>query len=397
MWRGPLAYGHATATRIRWGARFFEAFLRADRDLRHLTEGPFSESASRRRFPSQPAAGAEQAERKAHAAEGEQRHVRRLGALPSTSSERARPRRANPIAPLGSEDRGGVRTTVHGPSDPCLRNGISTSRTDPPDFGPDPFGRHPRVRLGLRLRPAPGRPPARRGPPSRRRPRSSPSRDADGRPSRRDLRAHRRRGGRDRWRLRLRFGLGRRAFRRGHGRAHGIGRRRGLRGPSAARREERERVEVPVRLGGQPDAQVDVRLGDVGVATRADRPHHLPFADRRAHWDGDRVQLEQRDRVAVLGANRDRAPGSGHRARKRDDAGRRRAHLGADRRADVDAPVLASAVRIVAGRERAQHRPFDRPGPGPRHAGQPQSRYAHDGEKPKAISVVRSENHAGRT
>lgn len=47
MCRGPLAYGHATATRIRCGVRFGEMFLQVDRGLGHLTEDVFLQRAPR--------------------------------------------------------------------------------------------------------------------------------------------------------------------------------------------------------------------------------------------------------------------------------------------------------------------------------------------------------------
>jgi hypothetical protein len=58
----------------------------------------------------------------------------------------------------------------------------------------------------------------------------------------------------DGWRLHLGLGLrGRRLLRR------------------APRRQERQWVDIAVRIGGQADAQIHVRLGPLGLAARADR------------------------------------------------------------------------------------------------------------------------------
>ena len=52
-------------------------------------------------------------------------------------------------------------------------------------------------------------------------------------------------------------------------------RRRGLRSRQVA-----ERIDVALRIGREPDAEMDVRLRELGIATRADGPHDLSFRDR---------------------------------------------------------------------------------------------------------------------
>ena len=74
---------------------------------------------------------------------------------------------------------------------------------------------------------------------------------------------------------------------------------------------------------------MDVRLGSLGVSARADRPYDLALADRRSDANRNRPQVDEGDRVPVLGADRQTAPFARELAGERDDPGRRRAHLGA--------------------------------------------------------------------
>jgi hypothetical protein len=114
-----------------------------------------------------------------------------------------------------------------------------------------------------------------------------------------------------------------------------------------------------------PDAEVDV--GDVmlDLSARADRADEVPFADRVASPNGRRAEMRQGHRVAVGRLDRHGSAAHGHRAGERDGAGRRCKDGLSGRRADVDSPVLARGVRIVAEDELLEHRAFDGPGPGP--------------------------------
>ena len=115
--------------------------------------------------------------------------------------------------------------------------------------------------------------------------------------------------------------------------------------------QERQRVEVPLRLRGQPDAQMDVRLARPRGrrSARSCRPGR-PRRPVRPSVDGDRAQMGERHRIPVRCLDRDALPrgrdrpGEGHRSRGRSE----------DRRscltADVDAPVLAALVRAEPGR-----------------------------------------------
>ena len=72
----------------------------------------------------------------------------------------------------------------------------------------------------------------------------------------------------------------------------------------ARRRQERQRVDVTVRIRRVADAQVDVRLGPFGIAARADRADDVSFGDLRSDGHADRAEVDERDRPAVGGPNR---------------------------------------------------------------------------------------------
>jgi hypothetical protein len=75
-----------------------------------------------------------------------------------------------------------------------------------------------------------------------------------------------------------------------------------------------------VRLGRQAHAEMNVWFRNLGIDARTDHADHLSLGDRSANRDRDRAELEKRDRVAVLSADRDRPPCSRYRARKGDHA-----------------------------------------------------------------------------
>ena len=159
----------------------------------------------------------------------------------------------------------------------------------------------------------------------------------------------------------------------GHRRRHGLGggRRRRLHrdrrhergGRGDARGQERQRVEVPLRVVSSPDAQVDVGLRHLGVAARTDRADDGALRDGCIARDGDRAEVRERHRVAVSGRDRDALPRRGHAAREGDAAGGGRKHRRAGVTADIHPAVLAG--RVWVGRvedERLQ----DGAGGGPR-------------------------------
>jgi hypothetical protein len=167
--------------------------------------------------------------------------------------------------------------------------------------------------------------------------------------------------------------------------------RSGLRHP-LARRKQRQGIEIPVGLGGQAHAEVDVRLGMLGLAARANRADDVPLRDCRPDPDRNRPELDERHREAVRGPNREREPRARHQPREADAARGGSAHVGPRRCSDVDAAMLAARVRIVHGLETTQHGPVDRPGPGAR--GRRSCQREHAGAEEQGRSSVASfENH----
>ena len=162
--------------------------------------------------------------------------------------------------------------------------------------------------------------------------------------------------------------------RHGHRRRRGLSGRR-LRGWRRLHRrwQELERVEVALGVGGTAHAEVHVRHGVLGYAARADGAHGGPFGDRRAAFDRQRSEMQQRHGVAVGRLDRDRAAARRHRPGERDQARGRRAHGGAKRRADVDAAVKAAGIGVGAEAEPLQHRPLNRPDPAVRARGRNES------------------------
>jgi len=147
-----------------------------------------------------------------------------------------------------------------------------------------------------------------------------------------ERRGWRRQGGRGG--LGHRRGRGRHRGRRRGRRAGGSGSRRGGR----ARRQERERVDVPLRIGGAADAE----LHDGRVV--GERTDGVSLGDRRASRRGDLTEVRERDRPAVGRLDRHRPPAPGDGAGEGDRPGRRRAHGRAGVAGDVDASVLAGGI-----------------------------------------------------
>ena len=139
------------------------------------------------------------------------------------------------------------------------------------------------------------------------------------------------------------------------------------------RRKERQRIQIAVRLGGEADAEIDVRLGAFGIAARPDRSDDVAFRDVRPDGNADRSEMDERDRVTVRRADRQAQPLMRELPSERDDARCGRPDIRTSRRADVDSAVLPTCVRIAVGDERSQHGPVDWPGP----RGSPGSQHEH--------------------
>ena len=117
-----------------------------------------------------------------------------------------------------------------------------------------------------------------------------------------------------------------------------------------------------------------------GVTALADHAHLSPFADRVAPRDTCRGELEQRHGIAVGRADGEDVATSWHGAGERDGPGGRCEYGAAELGRDVDAPVLASRVRIGADGEWTEHRPVGRPGPGEQPRRRHQGRQNDDGD-----------------
>jgi hypothetical protein len=154
--------------------------------------------------------------------------------------------------------------------------------------------------------------------------------------------------------------------------------RRGLLG-CVPGRQERQGIDVPVRVGCSTDAEIHVWLGPLGLTARTDRADDVALAHGRPDRDPDGAEVDERDRPAVLGADRQAQPLMGQLPRVGDDAGRSRANARARRGADVDPAVLAAGVGIALGDERPQHRPVGGPRPS-RRARSKHERGEHDEE-----------------
>jgi hypothetical protein len=155
--------------------------------------------------------------------------------------------------------------------------------------------------------------------------------------------------------------------RRSYGCRHCCGRgrrlhdgRRGRRRCRRPRRQQPERVDVAVGLGGDPDAEMDRRAGVRGGS--ADR---VALSHRRTLCDADRAELREGDGVAVGGRDRHGLAVGGNAARERDNAGGRRSDRGGGRAGDGDTAALAAGVRMcgIEG-ERLEHGALDGPRPG---------------------------------
>lgn len=136
-----------------------------------------------------------------------------------------------------------------------------------------------------------------------------------------------------------------------------------LRSDGGPRREEPQRVDVALRVGRDADAEVDVRLVELGRTARANAAHRRAFGDDDALQHADRAEMDDRDRVAVVGADRHRLAAAGHRPGEGDGSAGGGDDVSPGRVGDVDAAMLASPVRVAAERERLQHRTVCRPGP----------------------------------
>jgi len=158
--------------------------------------------------------------------------------------------------------------------------------------------------------------------------------------------------------------------RRGRSRGRQLGGRRRGRGWSHRRpghRQERERIEVALRIPDVTDAEVHVGHVELDGPTRAGRADLVSFRDRVVFLHAERAQVRQAHGQAGRSLDRDGLSVRCDRAGEADDAAcgceHRRAVVGADR----DPSVLSRGVRMsLVEREGLEERAAHGPRPGAR-------------------------------
>jgi hypothetical protein len=132
----------------------------------------------------------------------------------------------------------------------------------------------------------------------------------------------------------------------------------------SARRKQRQRIDVPLRIGGHAHAEVNVRDVVLGSSARPDSADRRSFLHGIALPHGDVAEVDERNGVPVTGLDGDDLAVSADRARERDDPCGRSAHSRIARVGDVDPTVLAARIRVTAVDKLLQHFPGCRPTPG---------------------------------
>jgi hypothetical protein len=154
--------------------------------------------------------------------------------------------------------------------------------------------------------------------------------------------------------------------RRRHGGRSGR-RLRGRRRPDGdrdARGQQRERIDVALRTRRDANPEVNVRNRELDLAARTDRADARALVHARTASDGDRAEVQERHRVAVLGLDRHALATVRDGAGEADGASCGREHGGARVTRNVDAAMLPRRVRVaLAEREAAQDVAVGRPGP----------------------------------
>jgi hypothetical protein len=141
----------------------------------------------------------------------------------------------------------------------------------------------------------------------------------------------------------------------------GRGRRRLGRRRPGARREQTERVDVPLGLGRDANPEVDAGYGMLRVTARSHRPDRRSLRDRVALGHRDRTEMDERHRVPVGRDDRHATAVGRKRACEANRAGGRRANRRPFGPRDVDPAMLARRVGVAAERERAEHLTVCRP------------------------------------
>jgi hypothetical protein len=145
------------------------------------------------------------------------------------------------------------------------------------------------------------------------------------------------------------------------------GRRRGYRRRvgGSPRRKHAQRIDVVVVFGVEPDPEMDVRHGVLGLAGRARIGDRLPLGDTVAAFDAQPAEVRERRLVPAVGRDGHGEAVRGHGTGERDVArGRSPDREGALER-DVDTAMLPRRVPVGPDGESAQHRTVRGPRPRP--------------------------------
>jgi len=131
--------------------------------------------------------------------------------------------------------------------------------------------------------------------------------------------------------------------------------------------EERDRIGIPLWIGGKPYPQVHVRSLHLRLAARTYRPDAVALGDRRAFRHERRAEVRQGHRPAVFRRERHGLTGGRHGSDERHRPRRRRAYRRGRPTRDVDAAVLPGRVGLRGViEERLENETVGRPGPGAR-------------------------------
>ena len=155
-----------------------------------------------------------------------------------------------------------------------------------------------------------------------------------------------------------------------------------LDGAARARlRQEAQRVEVALLVGGFADSEVDIGHVQLRDAARTDGADLIAFPYSLATPDAERTEVHEGHRVAVRSPERHGLAAAGNASGERDGPGGGRGDRGACRGADVDPAVLAAGVRVTrVERERRQYRSRHGPGPAERRSRDDQRGSSGNGE-----------------
>ncbi len=114
------------------------------------------------------------------------------------------------------------------------------------------------------------------------------------------------------------------------------------------RRQERERIDVPLRVRGHTHAEMDVRPVHFRGSARSNRPDLGALAHGVSLFHAERTQMDEGHRVSVAGLDRHDLAVCTDRAREGDDARRRCYDARSRWPGDIDTAMLAARVRVVA-------------------------------------------------